>query len=136
MAPISRAISWPVMVVPILAPMMIHTACFRVMSWEFTNPTTMTVVADDDWMIAVIPAPTSTPRKRLAVSLSRICFMRLPAAASRFVLIICIPYRNSASPPRRLKNDSILKMIPPLNLKIISKRHSLHPCKRVQVMSS
>ena len=105
MAPMSRAMSWPVTVVPILAPMMIQTACLSVMSWELTKPTTMTVVADEDWMIAVIPAPTNTPKNRLAVSRSRICFMRLPAAASRLVLIICMPYKNNASPPNRLKNE-------------------------------
>ena len=29
-------------------------------------------------MTAVMAAPTSTPRKRLAVSFSRICFIRFP----------------------------------------------------------
>ena len=40
--------SWPVMVVPMLAPMMIHTACFRVIIPELTKPTTITVVAEED----------------------------------------------------------------------------------------
>jgi len=83
--------SWPVMVVPILAPMMIHTACFSVIMPELTKPTTMTVVAEEDWMTAVMPAPTRMPRKRLEVSRSRMPFMRLPAAASRPALIICMP---------------------------------------------
>ena len=47
-APISSAISCPVMVVPMLAPIMIQTACFSVIRPEFTNPTTITVVADED----------------------------------------------------------------------------------------
>ena len=47
-APISSAINWPVMVVPTLAPMIIHTACCKVIMPEFTKPTTMTVVADED----------------------------------------------------------------------------------------
>ena len=38
---------------------------------------------------AVISAPTSTPIKRLAVSRSRMDFIRLPAAASNPELIIC-----------------------------------------------
>ena len=63
----------------------------------------MTVVALEDWMTAVMAAPTATPKMRLEVSFSRICFIRLPAAASRPPLIICMPYRNSASPPSRLK---------------------------------
>ena len=41
-------------------------------------------------MTAVIPAPTSTPSRRLAVSRSKIRFIRLPAAASRPDDIICI----------------------------------------------
>ena len=71
--------------------MMIHTACFSVIMPELTKPTTMTVVAEEDWMTAVMPAPTRMPRKRLEVSRSRMPFMRLPAAASRPALIICMP---------------------------------------------
>ena len=48
---------------------------------------------------AVMAAPTSTPKKRLAVSRSRILFIRAPAAASRPELIICIPCKNNARPP-------------------------------------
>ena len=47
-APTSSAMSWPVIVVPILAPMMIQTACCRLIIPELTNPTTMTVVAEED----------------------------------------------------------------------------------------
>ena len=107
-APTSSAISCPVIVVPIFAPMMIHTACRKVIIPEFTKPTTMTVVAEEDWITAVITAPTATPRNRFAVSLSRIRFILLPAAASRPELIICMPYRNRASPPIRLKISVML----------------------------
>ena len=99
-APTSSAMSWPVMVVPTFAPMMIHTACRRVIMPELTKPTTMTVVAEEDWITAVMPAPTATPSRRLLVNRSKIRFMRLPAAASSPELIICIPYKNSARPPR------------------------------------
>ena len=122
--PTSKAMSCPVMVVPILAPIMIHTAWVRVIMPELTKPTTMTVVAEEDWMTAVITAPTSTPRTRFAVSFSRMLFMRLPAAASKPELIICIPCRNSASPPRRLKILAILIKMLLFYLKI-RKRHSL-----------
>ena len=47
------------MVVPMLAPIMIHTACLRVIMPELTKPTTITVVAEEDWITAVMPAPTS-----------------------------------------------------------------------------
>ena len=52
-------------------------------------------------MTAVITKPTSTARRRLAVSFSRISFMRPPATVSRLADIICMPYRNSARPPSR-----------------------------------
>ena len=99
--------SSPVTVVPMLAPMMIQTAWFRVIMPALTKPTTMTVVAEEDWMTAVMAAPTSTPKNRLAVRRSRICFIRLPAAASRPELIICMPYKNRARPPNRLKKSVI-----------------------------
>ena len=97
----SSVMSWAVMVVPMLAPIMIHTACRSFIIPELTKPTTITVVAEEDWITAVIAAPTSTPRKRFEVSFSRICFIRLPAAASSPEDIICIPYKNSARPPSR-----------------------------------
>ena len=104
--PMSSATSCPVIVVPILAPMIIHTACLRVISPELTKPTTMTVVADEDWITAVMTAPTSTPSIRLEVSFSRIPFNRSPATASRLLLIICIPHRKSPSPPSSINTYS------------------------------
>lgn len=47
-APTSSAIRRPVTVVPILAPMMIQAAWVRVIIRELTNPTTITVVAEED----------------------------------------------------------------------------------------
>ena len=114
MTPTSRAMSCPVMVVPMLAPMMIHTACRRVIMPEFTNPTTITVVAEEDWMTAVMPAPTSTPKIRLEVSRSKIRFIWLPAAASRPELIICMPYRKSARPPSSESAFVIVMVLFPL----------------------
>ena len=81
----------PVIVVPILAPMITPTVFSKAIRPEFTKPTSITVVADDDWIIAVIRAPTRTPLKVLEVSFSRICFILSPATASRPSLIICIP---------------------------------------------
>ena len=67
--------------------MIIQTAWRRVIIPEFTKPTTMTVVAEDDWITAVTAAPTPTPRKRFFVSRSRICFIFSPAAAFKPSLI-------------------------------------------------
>ena len=106
-APISSAISCPVIVVPILAPIITHTAWLKFIRPELTKPTTMTVVAEEDWMTAVMAAPARTPLKRLEVSFSRIVFILLPAAVSRPVLIICMPYKNRASPPSSIKRSFI-----------------------------
>ena len=114
-APISSAMSCPVIVVPILAPMMTQTAWFRVINPELTKPTTMTVVAEDDWITAVMAAPTSTPLNRFDVSFSRIDFILLPAAASRPVLIICIPYRKRARPPSKESTSVIPIPLSPLH---------------------
>ena len=42
-----------VTVVPMFAPMMTPAACDSRMMPELTKPTTITVVADEDWIIAV-----------------------------------------------------------------------------------
>ena len=86
-----------------LAPMMIQTACRSVMSSAFTKPTTMTVVAEEDWITAVMPAPAmhalkSGVGRQLLQDRPSSCFP-LPVTPGP-VLIICIPYRNSASPPK------------------------------------
>ena len=49
-----------VIVVPMLAPIMTPIACTSVKSPAFTKLTTITVVADDDCMSAVIPTPVIT----------------------------------------------------------------------------
>ena len=56
-------------------------------------------------MIAVITAPTKTPRYRFVVRRSKICFILFPAAASIPWLIIFIPYRKSAKPPNNDANS-------------------------------
>ena len=88
-----------VAVVPMLAPMMTPTACDSRMMPEFTNPTTITVVAEDDWMTAVTSAPSSTPFSLLEVSFSSIFSSLPPLALLSAELIVSIPYRNSARPP-------------------------------------
>ena len=66
---------------------------------EFTNPTTITVVAEEDWMTAVTSAPSSTPFSLLEVSFSSIFSSLPPLALLSAELIVSIPYRNSARPP-------------------------------------
>ena len=72
-----------VTVVPMLAPMMTFMACFKVMSPEFTKPTTITVVAEELWIIAVTPRPVSSPAILLVVSLPSRLRSFPPARRSR-----------------------------------------------------
>ena len=95
-----RLNSQEVMVVPILAPMITPIAWESFMIPEFTNPTTITVVADDDWMTAVTPAPRSTAPSLLLVRFSNTLSSLPPESFSNPSLSRCIPYRNSARPPK------------------------------------
>ena len=88
-----------VTVVPMLAPMMIPTACFRLIIPELTNPTTITVVAEEDWITPVTTAPMSTAFNGLLVSFSRMRSNRPPDARDSPSPNRFIPYRNNASPP-------------------------------------
>ena len=88
-----------VIVVPIFAPMIIPTACFNCMIPEFTNPTTITVVAEDDWITAVTPAPSNTAVIGFAVNFSKIISSFPPDIFANPSPMICIPYKNNARPP-------------------------------------
>ena len=80
-----------VMVVPMFAPMMTPIACPRVRRPALTNPTTITVVALDDWIAAVTPKPVRTPLKGLEVIVPRSFLRPFPAVFWRPVLIMFIP---------------------------------------------
>ena len=93
-----------VMVVPMLAPMIMPIAWDNFIIPELTNPTTMTVVAEEDCITAVTPAPRSTALKRLEVRLSSICSSRPPDSLERPSPSTCIPYKNRARPPNIVNN--------------------------------
>ncbi len=114
-AVISIAINWPVIVVPILAPIITQTAFSNLINPALTKPTVITVVADDDWITAVIIAPTPTPKKRLVVSFSKILFILFPAANSKPFDIIVIPYKNNAKPPNIVNKSVSFIFVPLLN---------------------
>ena len=63
----SRESSRGVTVVPMLAPMITPMAWIRLSISALTKPTTMTVVAVEDWTSTVIRIPHSMDRKRLRV---------------------------------------------------------------------
>ncbi len=60
-----------VAVVPILAPIIRPTELCRDIIPEFTKPSTITEVAAEDCIIAVIPVPRRTPFIGFAVRFSR-----------------------------------------------------------------
>ena len=71
--------------------MMTPIAWARFISPALTKPTTMTVVADELWITAVIAAPRNTPKSLFFVRISSNDFIRFPAAFSSPCAIICIP---------------------------------------------
>ena len=64
-----RQMIHPVTLVPKMAPMTMPMACLTCIMPEFTKPTTITEVAEEDWMMAVTPVPSSTPLMGLPESL-------------------------------------------------------------------
>ena len=86
-----KAMIWAVMVVPISAPMMMPIDCDSDSSPAEMNPTTRTVVTEEDWMVAVITAPVRTPLKRLLVIRASRFFIRSPARSFRAPVIFSIP---------------------------------------------
>ena len=88
--PVSERIQL-VIVVPMFAPMITPTAWESFMMPELTKPTTMTVVAEEDWITAVTAAPSSTARMRLLVSCSRMFSSLPPEARESPSPITCMP---------------------------------------------
>ena len=77
--------------VPMFCPKRTYTALSRPITPLRASACRIPTEAEEDWIRAVMPAPTRTPMKRLEVSRSRIFCIFFPAAASRPLLIICIP---------------------------------------------
>jgi hypothetical protein len=80
-----------VTVVPIFAPRMTPTDCLSVMMPAFTKPTTMTVVADEDWMTIVTTMPMIRAVKTLPVIFSKVFSSLEPAARSSPLPIVVMP---------------------------------------------
>ena len=64
-----RQMTQPVTLVPRIAPKIMPVACSNFIMPELTKPTTMTDVADEDWMTAVTPVPNRMPFSFVLVSL-------------------------------------------------------------------
>ena len=86
-----RQISQPVILVPTTAPMITESACRSFIIMEFTKPTAITLVADEDWITAVTPVPSKMPLSGVPESLYRISSSLLPATFFRLLPISDIP---------------------------------------------
>ena len=91
--------SHAVTVVPTLAPMMTLMACRSVISPELTKPTTITVVAEELWMTAVMARPVRKPVMTRPVILSSIVRSLPPARRSSACPIRSMPNKNRHRPP-------------------------------------
>ena len=80
-----------VSVVPTLEPMRTPMVWPSSMTPEFTNPTSITVTADEDWMAMVMPAPRSSPLMGLSVMRFKSRSRRPPAIFSRLLDIVVMP---------------------------------------------
>jgi hypothetical protein len=78
-------------------------ACARVRRPALTKLTTITVVAEEDWIADVMPSPVSTPLKGLEVIAERKLLSLSPDAFCRPELIKFMPYRNIPNAPKRVK---------------------------------
>ena len=100
-----------VIVVPILAPMITEIDSASVSKPAFTKLTTITVVADDDWIIEVTITPVNTPSTRFFVIDANIARILLPATFCSASLIMVIPKRKSPRAPTSCKTSRIPKFI-------------------------
>ena len=96
-----------VSVVPISDPKITPTVCGSSMIPELTNPMSITVMADEDWMAIVMIAPIVSPLKGLSVALRRSFSSLPPAVFFKDSDSTRIPYRKKASPPNKVTNENI-----------------------------
>ena len=86
-----RAVSHAVTAVPTFAPMITPTACERSIVPELTNPTTITVVAEEDCITAVTPSPSRNPFSLFEVRVPKIVLSFRPALFFKELPITSIP---------------------------------------------
>ena len=67
---------------------------------EFTKPTTITEVAEEDWMTAVTPVPSSSPRMGVPDSRYSTSSNLFPATFFSPSPMRFMPKRKRATPPR------------------------------------
>ena len=77
-------------------------ACLNFIIPEFTKPTTIALVALEDWIMAVTPVPKRMPLIGLSVSLYKKTSSFEPATFFKLSPIRVIPNKNKATPPNNL----------------------------------
>ena len=95
------------MVVPTFAPTIIPNDWSNEMIPAATRPDVITIVAVEDWIIAVIIIPTKNALTALSVSFPITIFSVPDELSFRLLPISLIPYRNRANPPN---NEIALKI--------------------------
>ena len=88
-----------VAVVPMLLPMIMPTAWCSPIMPLFTKPTTITVVAEEDWITAVTTRPIKRPFTGWSVRRLKIVCSLPPACRSSALPITSMPNKNMARPP-------------------------------------
>ncbi len=90
-----------------LEPIITPTVWLSSIMPEFTRPTSITVMAEEDWMAMVITAPRARPLKRFEVMERRTLSKRPPTIFSSPAESTCMPYRKKAKPPSRVKREKM-----------------------------
>ena len=88
-----------VSVVPIFEPIMIPTVCASAIIPEFTNPTNITVNAEEDCIAIVITAPNINPFNGLSVIFFKTDSSLSPATFFNPDESTVIPNKKNANPP-------------------------------------
>src|SRR6056300_943585 len=79
------------------------------MTPAFTKPISATVIAPDDWAMAVVRKPVDMPRRGVPVDFSRSRLMVWPVPVFRPSVIMAMPSRIRARPPRLVMRTEIFK---------------------------
>ena len=122
------------MLVPRIEPRITLTACRRLIIPALTKPTAITEVAQDDWITAVTPVPSSSAFHFVPLSRNRIGSSLLPETFVRPSPIRLMPNRNSATPPSRLTTSSTLKNPPSSTSSILANYPTIPLCPTVSTI--
>ncbi len=96
-----------VTVVPMLEPMITPTDWPSSMMPEFTRPTSMTVMAEEDWIAMVMTMPSRRLLKRLEVMERSTRSSLPPTIFSRLDESRCMPYKKNARPPKSVITEKM-----------------------------